>query len=203
MINASHDSQCFRIDIKETKQRCCLCSLPMASRRRLCHALPYWPWPIPGAIIPGVLCTMKILDDKVTHHVLFFFCNFFIHFSCESNLFLFVYVQLFSLGRMLLPSFVFPFIVGWSVYSVDSKTLTSILTSTSTVVVPSSTKIPSSYNSDSDFQSSILNSTNHYRKQHNATQVKWNETLAVYARTYAAKCLWNHSVIPSFFSPPF
>lgn len=98
---------------------------------------------------------------------------------------------------MLLSSFVFPFIVGWSVYSVDSKTLTSTLTSTSTVVVPSSTQIPSSYNSDSDFRSSILNSTNHYRKQHNATQVKWNETLAVYARIYAAKCLWSHSVIPS------
>lgn len=74
----------------------------------------------------------------------------------------------------------------------ESKTITSTITST--VPSPSSTQVSSTYSSDADFRSSVLNSTNFYRKQHNATDLTWNNSLATYAASYAEKCLWEHSV---------
>ncbi|KAI2641005.1 PR-1-like protein [Xylaria nigripes] len=46
------------------------------------------------------------------------------------------------------------------------------------------------------FTSAILNSTNHYRKAHNATAVTWHATLATFAKTYLsrdANCDFKHS----------
>ncbi|KAK4695860.1 hypothetical protein P7C71_g1964, partial [Lecanoromycetidae sp. Uapishka_2] len=64
--------------------------------------------------------------------------------------------------------------------------------------IPASTSPASAqYTSDSDFQAAILNSTNTYRTQHNATALVWNDTLATYAATYATKCDWGHSHGPS------
>lgn len=78
------------------------------------------------------------------------------------------------------------------VWIVESKTITSTITST--VPSPSSTQVSSTYSSDADFRSSVLNSTNIYRKQHNASDLTWNTSLATYAATYAERCLWEHSV---------
>ncbi|MCJ1263277.1 hypothetical protein MMC22_003147 [Lobaria immixta] len=75
---------------------------------------------------------------------------------------------------------------------VESKTITSTIIST--VPSPSSTQVPPTYSSDADFRSSVLNSTNFYRKQHNASDLTWNNSLATYAASYAEKCLWEHSV---------
>lgn len=53
------------------------------------------------------------------------------------------------------------------------------------------------YTNDNAFETAILNSTNTYRTQHNATALTWNTTLATYATTYASKCNWAHSGGPS------
>lgn len=44
------------------------------------------------------------------------------------------------------------------------------------------------------FQSAVLNSTNYYRAQHQASSLSWNSTLATFANDYAQKCIWQHSV---------
>ncbi|OAA41001.1 Allergen V5/Tpx-1-related protein [Metarhizium rileyi] len=45
------------------------------------------------------------------------------------------------------------------------------------------------------FTSAILNSTNFYRKQHNASELFWNKTLASFATDYLRKsdCIFEHS----------
>jgi len=58
---------------------------------------------------------------------------------------------------------------------------------------PSAATSSSQYTSDSDFQSSILNSTNTFRSEHNATALTWNTSLATYASDYANNCVWQHS----------
>lgn len=55
------------------------------------------------------------------------------------------------------------------------------------------------YTKDVLFQTTILNVTNTYRKQHNATALKWNDTLADYARDWSKKCNFKHSVGVFFF----
>lgn len=70
-----------------------------------------------------------------------------------------------------------------------TSTITKIISSTSTP-----TALSLSYTSDKAFRSSVLNSTNFYRNQHNATALKWNDSLAFHAGHYAEKCLWKHSV---------
>lgn len=53
------------------------------------------------------------------------------------------------------------------------------------------------YTSDSDFQNTILNVTNLYRQQHNASQLTWNESLAEYAEDWSKDCKFEHSGGPS------
>ncbi|MCJ1376728.1 hypothetical protein MMC20_007973 [Loxospora ochrophaea] len=65
---------------------------------------------------------------------------------------------------------------------------------TTTIVAGSSTPTNSpSYTSDTDFVNAVLNSTNLFRDQHNATAVIWNQTLADYAAKYANNCQFQHS----------
>jgi len=69
-----------------------------------------------------------------------------------------------------------------------------------TVVVTasfSSATSSSQYTSDDEFQSSILNSTNVFRDEHNATALSWNDSLATYAANYAGSCQWQHSGGPN------
>lgn len=39
----------------------------------------------------------------------------------------------------------------------------------------------------------ILNVTNLYRQQHNASQLSWNESLAEYAKDWSEDCKFEHS----------
>ncbi|KAH7391735.1 CAP domain-containing protein [Pyrenochaeta sp. MPI-SDFR-AT-0127] len=49
------------------------------------------------------------------------------------------------------------------------------------------------YTQDTAFRDSILNVTNTYRKQHNATRLVWNDTLADYAGEWSGECKFGHS----------
>ena len=52
---------------------------------------------------------------------------------------------------------------------------------------------PTDYTSDEQFQTDILNSTNFYRSQHNASALAWNDTLADYAADYVTGCNFAHT----------
>jgi len=66
-----------------------------------------------------------------------------------------------------------------------------------TVTVPpaSVTSVPdtTSYTNANNLQTDILNSTNFYRYEHNATGLTWNTSLASYAQAWASRCQWQHS----------
>jgi uncharacterized protein YkwD len=53
------------------------------------------------------------------------------------------------------------------------------------------------YTSDSNFQKTMINVTNLYRQQHNASQLTWNESLAEYAKDWSEDCKFKHSDGPS------
>ena len=63
----------------------------------------------------------------------------------------------------------------------------------SSAAAPTSTGGSPDYTSDASFQSAILNSTNTYRKQHNATALAWNDTLATFAAQHVAACKFEHT----------
>ncbi|KAE8140762.1 CAP domain-containing protein [Aspergillus pseudotamarii] len=52
---------------------------------------------------------------------------------------------------------------------------------------------PPSYTSPEVFKDTILSSSNNYRKEHNASDLVWNETLTRYAKDWAEGCRWKHS----------
>lgn len=71
-----------------------------------------------------------------------------------------------------------------------------------TVTITVAPPIPSeepSYSKHYVFTSAVLNSTNTYRRQHNASALRWNATLATFARGYLAEardkrdCEFAHS----------
>ena len=68
---------------------------------------------------------------------------------------------------------------------------------TSTITAPggsgTSTGASPQWTDDSSFQSAIFNSTNTYRKQHNATTLTWNDTLATYAAQHVVPCNFAHT----------
>ncbi|KAF2109088.1 CAP domain-containing protein [Lophiotrema nucula] len=53
------------------------------------------------------------------------------------------------------------------------------------------------YTDDDDFRAAVLNSTNTYRRQHNATGLSWNDTLSDYALNWSDRCVFEHSGGPS------
>lgn len=55
---------------------------------------------------------------------------------------------------------------------------------------------PASYTSPEIFKDTILSASNAYRRDHNASQLTWNETLTRYAKDWAEGCKWKHSVSP-------
>lgn len=57
---------------------------------------------------------------------------------------------------------------------------------------PTSPK-PPSYTSQEIFKDTMLASSNAYRKEHNASNLVWNETLTRYAKNWAEGCKWQHS----------
>ena len=48
-------------------------------------------------------------------------------------------------------------------------------------------------------EAAVLNSTNYYRSQHQASNLTWDSTLADYAQDYSKNCKWEHSVLGSQF----
>jgi Cysteine-rich secretory protein family len=66
---------------------------------------------------------------------------------------------------------------------------------TVTVQPPSVTSVPdtTSYTNSENLQADILNSTNFYRYEHNATALTWNSSLASFAQSWASHCHWQHS----------
>ena len=67
-------------------------------------------------------------------------------------------------------------------------------TSAFSLHIPREDQVSADYTDDSLFQETILNVTNTYRKQHNATALRWNDTLAEYAEEWSEKCEFEHSV---------
>lgn len=55
------------------------------------------------------------------------------------------------------------------------------------------TSVSAEYTSDSTFQAAILDVTNLYRRQHNASQLSWNASLAEYAKDWSEDCKFKHS----------
>ncbi|KAG2027671.1 hypothetical protein GB937_000111 [Aspergillus fischeri] len=53
---------------------------------------------------------------------------------------------------------------------------------------------PASYTSPEIFKDAVLSTSNAYRREHNASQLTWNETLTKYAKHWAEGCKWKHSV---------
>ena len=60
-----------------------------------------------------------------------------------------------------------------------------------------STSASAEYSNDDTFQKAILDVTNLYRRQHNASQLSWNESLASYAKDWSDGCKFEHSGGPS------
>lgn len=70
---------------------------------------------------------------------------------------------------------------------------TVVVTVTAPVSIPSNEP---QWKDSSDFRSAVLNSTNFYRGEHNASDVTWNKTLAAYADDYLEDnddCDFEHS----------
>lgn len=80
---------------------------------------------------------------------------------------------------------------------VNAIVMTTTIPTTVTTYVASATTPPSpQYTNDLDLRTSVLNSTNYFRFQHNASYLSWNDSLASYATDYAARCIWAHSYGP-------
>jgi uncharacterized protein YkwD len=47
---------------------------------------------------------------------------------------------------------------------------------------------------DQSFRDAVLNSTNFYRSQHNASALNWNDTLVDAAQDWSDGCVFEHSV---------
>ncbi|KAB8349447.1 hypothetical protein FH972_023474 [Carpinus fangiana] len=78
--------------------------------------------------------------------------------------------------------------------SADGDNARSTIAPTATTIVATATAQQFSSYTDADiFRQSVLNSTNTYRAQHNATVVGWNNTLASFATTVAGTCIFAHS----------
>lgn len=60
-------------------------------------------------------------------------------------------------------------------------------------IAPSAIPASPQYTSPPQFTSAILNATNTYRLEHNATQVYWNKTLAAYAKEHVSPCQFKHT----------
>ncbi|KAF2810291.1 PR-1-like protein, partial [Mytilinidion resinicola] len=53
------------------------------------------------------------------------------------------------------------------------------------------------YSDANDFKKAVLNSTNTYRAQHNASALTWNNSLATFAAKWGGACVFEHSGGPS------
>lgn len=68
-----------------------------------------------------------------------------------------------------------------------------ILAALSSFVPTAFTQSSNEYTSNSTFKDTILSITNTYRRQHNATSLRWNETLVETSQEWSDKCEFKHS----------
>ncbi|KAL9099728.1 MAG: hypothetical protein Q9163_004817 [Psora crenata] len=68
----------------------------------------------------------------------------------------------------------------------------TVVISTITTSLPSTSASPQ-YTSPANLRSAVLNSTNTYRYQHNATALTWNATLESYAKSHVNPCKFAHT----------
>lgn len=73
-----------------------------------------------------------------------------------------------------------------------------LLVAVSVVAAQDPEQAPTEYTEDSAFKKAVLNSTNTYRSQHNATSLAWNTTLAKFAENWGQSCEFGHSVCRVF-----
>lgn len=83
-----------------------------------------------------------------------------------------------------------------SVISFVTLTMASTAEAT-TIPGPAPTTASPSYTSGDNFRTSCLNSTNTFRRQHNATALTWNTTLATTAAHLTEPCNFKHSGGPN------
>ncbi|KAE8381098.1 CAP domain-containing protein [Aspergillus bertholletiae] len=83
--------------------------------------------------------------------------------------------------------FILILILASPAYSQETIKTTVLVTATPT------SPHPPSYTSLEVFEDTILSSSNLYRKDHNASDLVWNETLTQYAKAWAEGCKWKHS----------
>lgn len=79
------------------------------------------------------------------------------------------------------------------VVAADEVTMIPDETTVTVIAMPTSPH-PPSYTSETDFISAVLQASNDYRTVHDASPLSWNEKLAKYAKNWAEKCIWEHSV---------
>lgn len=77
-------------------------------------------------------------------------------------------------------------------FALISLVVSQTVTKTSTVSAPT-TPLSASYTDLPTFKSKVLNSTNVFRSEHNASSLTWNDTLADIAQAWASQCHWRHS----------
>ncbi|KAJ5502558.1 Allergen V5/Tpx-1-related protein [Penicillium fimorum] len=71
-----------------------------------------------------------------------------------------------------------------------------VVTIWTTVKLPAPTQtapLSPSYTSLDKFKDDMLKVTNEYRANHDASPLKWNDTLAEYSQEWAEACIWKHS----------
>jgi len=88
-----------------------------------------------------------------------------------------------------------------SVFTLETGSTSASAVVTTTSTGTSATAIGTMAYTGTAFGSAVLNSTNYFRAQHQASALTWNTTLAQYAQDYAQKCLWQHSVGFHFIYP--
>lgn len=81
-------------------------------------------------------------------------------------------------------------------YHATAAIISTITITVSSPAIPTST----SYTNDAAFKSAMLAAHNFYRREHNVSDLAWNDTSAAYASRWAGNCVFKHSV--SIYPPP-
>jgi hypothetical protein len=72
--------------------------------------------------------------------------------------------------------------------------VTVLLLATTYVQSSFAEDVVSTYSTETYFRDTIVNTTDVYRIQHNASRIEWNETLAEFAQDWVDACEFKHSV---------
>ena len=94
-----------------------------------------------------------------------------------------------------LTAIIIPFFLLLASISAQNVVITITRTGPPTIITssPSSTPPSPQYTDTGVFESAVLNSTNTYRRQHNASDLTWNDTLASYAEEHVSACQFAHT----------